>query len=287
MKKLDMHVPGTCLIVFLLIASAGCITIAENMAMGDNLAATPNVQDTATVTLVPTLAAVRPGIDPLIGVWRITNSQGYDDRFRYDADGTYQESFYDTDSTTTWIHTGTWTAQAANAYTVSDRVTGKTRTLNYFPDAQSIRFADMPHLVLKPYIGDVAAGVPYATAPPATPAVTTAIPAGATTTVLLPVLDNPQHLTGIGYGMVSFQARNAGTVTFHIYYNWSEGYDSKCSDEGARFVLAGPTIYDQSLYAGSAWKLHDADHTVKLPAPGRYSVTVHGCWGWWINIVNA
>lgn len=277
---------GVFLILLLLPASAGCLTIAENMAIGDNLAATPAAQDTAAVTNVTTPAAVRPGTDPLIGVWRITNSQGYDDRYRFDADFTYRESFYDTESATTWIHTGTWIPQAADSYSVSDRLTGKTRTLNFFPDAQYIRFADMPHLVLKPYSGDIAAGVPYATAPPATAAVTTTVPGATQSPASLPAIETPQHLTGIGYGMVSFQAKNPGSATLHIYYNWSEGYDSKCSDEGARFVLAGPTIYDQTLYAGDAWKLHDADHTVRLPAAGRYSITVHGCWGWWINVVS-
>ena len=73
--------------------TAGCV--------GDNkntfVTPTPQVifetvKGTQTVTQTPTPIIVQPR-DPIIGVWRGNYSYGYDDRYRFNSDGTFVETF--------------------------------------------------------------------------------------------------------------------------------------------------------------------------------------------------
>ena len=145
-------------IVFLVVASitAGCIGGNQNSA------ATPTLQ-TNTITPKPTITKVQ---DPIIGVWRISNSQGYDDRYRFNANGTYIESFYVVDSEITQIHSGTWSAQGGNSYTKRETITGVSKTFSYDPTTNTINFTELSHLRLTPYKGELAVGIVFTTAKP-------------------------------------------------------------------------------------------------------------------------
>ena len=146
------------LIIFLLVVAvvitAGCATIAPTVA--------PTPQ-TGTITPKPTITKVQ---DPIIGVWRISNSQGYDDRYRFNANGTYIESFYVVDSENTQIHSGTWSAQGGNSYTKRETITGVSKTFSYDPATNTIYFTELSHLRLTPYKGEIANGIVFTTAKP-------------------------------------------------------------------------------------------------------------------------
>jgi hypothetical protein len=235
------------------------------------------------------LAASIPGQDPLIGAWRITNSQGYDNRYRFNADGTFEESYFDTKSGITQLHAGTWTFQGTDSYTVHDKVTGESATWAYDPARKTIHSTAIPHLLLTPYGGDIAPGVTFTIPIPtksAAPALATAAPTTVVTAAALPAIPEPITLSGVGSKMVSFEAKHPGDVKFKVYYNISEGEDLKCIDDVARFRLSGPTM-DSTIYYGRVDKLHDNLHIFRLPVPGRYSITVTGCWGWHILVDNA
>ena len=147
------------LIIFLLVVAvvitAGCAT-------------SPPTPQTNTITPKPTLT--KPTItkvqDPIIGVWRISNSQGYDDRYRFNADGTYNESFYVVDSDITQIHSGTWSAQGGNSYTKRETITGVSKTFSYDPTTNTIYFTELSHLRLTPYKGVIANGIVFTTTKP-------------------------------------------------------------------------------------------------------------------------
>jgi hypothetical protein len=271
-----MNYSGIILLLVILLLTTGCTD--EDL----NPAVTPVHPGTATAMPVTTAPAGIPGQDPVIGVWRITNSQGYDDRYRFNADGTFAESFCQALSASTQIHSGTWSAEGADTYTLRDTTTGKSATWVYDPAKRTIHSVAVAHLLLTPYAGDIAAGVAFTTVIPSktTEVPTTAIPASG------PAIPSPVNLSGIGSKMVSFEAKHPGDVKFRIYYNISAGEDPECVDDVARFRLSGPTI-DTVLYYGRVDALHDSDHTFRLPAPGRYSLTVQGCWGWYILVDNA
>jgi hypothetical protein len=279
-----MNYYGVIFVLALLLLTSGCTDADLNPA------GTHMQEGTATATIEATIPPVIPGQDPIIGAWRISNSQGYDNRYRFYADGTFAESFYDTKSAVTQVHSGTWSAQGADNYKVLDSATGVPATWIYDPAKRTIHAAAVPHLLLTPYAGDVAPGVVFTTVIPTktAAAATTAATAVPTTadTSSAPALPSPITLNGVGSKMVYFEAKHPGDVKFKIYYNLSEGEDLKCIDDVTRFRLAGPTI-DSTLYYGKVDKLHDAVHTFRLPVPGKYSITVTGCWGWNILVDNA
>ena len=277
-----MNYYGITLVLMLLLLTMGCTDKDLNTSV------TPVSGMAAAPVTTQALAASVPGQDPLIGVWRITNSQGYDNRYRFNADGTFEESYFDTKSGVSQLHAGTWTLQNTDSYTIHDKVTGESATWAYDPAKKTIHSVAIPHLLLTPYAGDVAPGVTFTIAIPTKTAVPTATTAAPTTVVptAAPAIPEPVTIAGVGSKMVSFEAKHPGDVKIKIYYNLSAGEDLKCIDDVTRFRLAGPTI-DTTLYYGRVDKLHDEVHILRLPVPGRYTITVTGCWGWNILIDNA
>ena len=268
-----MKYSGFFVLVCILLITAGCLTDSQNSS-GTPAGSAPQVTTTTPERV--------PGQDPLVGVWRISNSQGYDDRFRFSADGKFVESFYDVPSAVTQIHSGTWSVQEANSYLISDAVTGKSRTLAYDPVKRSIHFTAIPHLIFTPYTGDIAPGVAVTTINPTT--ITSVTTTGASSPGL--AIPSPLTFRGIGSKIIYFDTKAPGNVKFRIYYNLSEGEDLKCSEEVTRFQLAGKSV-DTTLYYGKVYHLHDAVHTFNLLTPGQYSIMVKGCWGWNMLIDNA
>ena len=109
---------------------------------------------TVTVTPTPTFALSK---DPIIGVWRFISSDGYDDRYRFNADGTFVESFYFTDKQTTSVFRGTWSAHGGNSYTTINTADMSSATFIYDPTRNIIYDSKYENLVFIPYQGDVAA----------------------------------------------------------------------------------------------------------------------------------
>jgi hypothetical protein len=107
---------------------------------------------TATSTTPPAIASFR---EPIVGVWRENYSYGYDDRYRFNADGTFIESFSLGPGKTTLLIHGTWSAQGSNTYLLLDRNNKVHATFIYDPERHVIYPLKNSISVLAPYSGDV------------------------------------------------------------------------------------------------------------------------------------
>lgn len=96
--------------------------------------------------------------DPIIGVWRYRSvvGTGYDNRVRFNADGTFVESF-STNELKTQVFCGVWSVPSGNSYSTFSEP-GRSNTFIYDPAAKTIHIAgeSNPILYLTPYNGDVA-----------------------------------------------------------------------------------------------------------------------------------
>ncbi|MCX6688296.1 MAG: hypothetical protein NTZ39_01135 [Methanoregula sp.] len=108
--------------------------------------------------------------DPIVGTWRQTDSSGADNRFRFNADGTYISSMSALQLDTITYY-GTWSKEGNNSY-----VLNQTRTSNgpektvmppqimlYSPAKNTIYFSDTPFWGFTPYNGDVMVATPQTT----------------------------------------------------------------------------------------------------------------------------
>ena len=113
---------------------------------------------TVLVTPTPTPTPRRiAGQDPIIGVWRCSDSSGYDDRIRFNSDHTWVESFDWFGSGKTDVSTGTWRAQGGNSYVTVDTEFKMDETIIYSPSRNAIYYKETPTFLLTPYQGDVKA----------------------------------------------------------------------------------------------------------------------------------
>jgi hypothetical protein len=143
-----------------MVLMSGCTNTGSTNATPVVTPTSQIVTVTVLVTPSPTPAVTRAQ-DPVIGVWRYYNSSdGYDDRYRFNADGTYVESFYFTDKQETRVYYGTWSALGSNSYAVV-KSTKEYQTYLYDPTVNGIYPDRYPHLTLTPYQGDVAVASPY------------------------------------------------------------------------------------------------------------------------------
>ena len=97
--------------------------------------------------------------DPIIGVWRVLGSN-YDNRYRFNADGTWVESFYNSDEKRNDIYHGGWSAQGNNSYLLRFTTVEQIEhyeTWIYDPARNAIYEPEYPQILLTPYQGDVAA----------------------------------------------------------------------------------------------------------------------------------
>jgi len=146
------------LFIVLLVAvliTTGCVSNTKNTVVTP----TPQiifetVKVTQTVTQTPTPTIVQPQ-DPIIGVWRENYSYGYDDRYRFNADGTFVETFYLGNENKTLLIHGTWRAEGSNSYTLRDTRNIVYNTFIYDPEQNAIYPLKNSISLLTPYAGDV------------------------------------------------------------------------------------------------------------------------------------
>jgi len=141
----------TVLIIGIVLMS-GCISPGSKNA---EPIATPTPQIVYVTVLVTPTPTVARAQDPIIGVWRYSNS-GYDYRYRFNADGTYAYSNYYTDGKGTFVFYGTWNVQGGNSYTLK-RENGNLETIIYDPVRNTFYNTKYTPLLYTPYQGDVAA----------------------------------------------------------------------------------------------------------------------------------
>jgi hypothetical protein len=125
---------------------------------------TVNGGETSTVSI--TFQDQGPLQDPIIGVWRYSNSEGYDSRYRFNSDGTYVKSlqyrvnsYFAGSNLETSVQYGTWSAQGGNSYKLhpTGTASGISITIKYNPLSNVIYDTRYNSLLHKPYQGDVMA----------------------------------------------------------------------------------------------------------------------------------
>jgi hypothetical protein len=139
-------------------SSSGSVSTPTPQIVYVTVLVTPTQTATPISTLTPTPTPTPTGIvgqDPIIGVWRCSDSSGYDHRYRFNADHTFVESF-DMGGKTD-VYKGTWRSQGSNSYVTVDTEFAYPETIVYSPSRNVIYSKDIPTFVLSPYTGDVKA----------------------------------------------------------------------------------------------------------------------------------
>jgi ABC-type Fe3+-hydroxamate transport system substrate-binding protein len=141
------------IILVLGIITAGCIGSSSTPEQV-NSTTTQGVE--RTVTFTPnTTSIIDNQQDPIIGVWRENYSYGYDDRYRFFADGTFVESFSLGDKKRTLVTHGTWRAEDSNSYVLKDAKNESFITFILDPERNVIYPLKNSISVLTPFKGDV------------------------------------------------------------------------------------------------------------------------------------
>jgi hypothetical protein len=141
------------IILVLGIVTAGCI--GSSSPSKPVISTTPQVVD-GTVAITPKPTRIIDNLqDPIIGVWRENYSYGYDDRYRFNADGTFVESFSLGDKKRTLVTHGTWKADGSNSYILRDAKNESYITFIHDPERNVIYPLKNSISVLTPYKGDV------------------------------------------------------------------------------------------------------------------------------------
>lgn len=115
---------------------------------------TQTLYPTPTPTPAPTVARTQ---DPIIGVWRCSDSSGYDHRYRFNADHTFVQSFDWSGTGETDVYKGTWRSLGGNSYETIDTEFAYPETVIYSPSRNVIYSKETPTFVMSPYAGDVKA----------------------------------------------------------------------------------------------------------------------------------
>jgi hypothetical protein len=102
------------------------------------ISTTPLVVDD-TVPITPNPTRIIDNLqDPIISVWRENYSFCYDDRFRFNVDGTFVESFSLGDKKKTLVTYGTWRTDGSNSYVLRDAKNESYITFIYDPERNVI-----------------------------------------------------------------------------------------------------------------------------------------------------
>jgi len=109
------------------------------------------VPGSGSATPVHTVAQVK---DPIVGVWRYSSGD-YDFRYRFNAEGTFEESSYNPKTLETVSIHGSWIAAGGNSYNIVYG-SGDPSVFIYVPTQNTIYETKYPTIIYSPYQGDVA-----------------------------------------------------------------------------------------------------------------------------------
>ena len=215
---------------------------------------TQSVTVTAGKTTSVTLTLQKSSsADPIIGGWRQVASGGYDDRYRFNADGTWKESYYFADTGRTAIFSGTWIAKGDNSYTLRVTTTGITWTMIYDPAQNGIYDPRFPSLVKYPYTGDIA---------PASSSVSS--PIIGVWRYDCQTFDDRYHFYADGTYVESFYSYTRGTLSVYSgtwTANTGNSYTLLMTGESPITIIYDPvrnTIYD-TRYAPLLYRSYQGD----------------------------
>ncbi len=163
-----------CILIAALAMTAGCISTGPGVPPTPTptpqiiyvtILVTPSPSATATAT--PTLTGTTPtpaptsssGGNNIIGVWRyyavISPNAQADFRIRFNGDGTYTRTYYDTKDSAMHVISGTWSRTGDNSVVASDAA--GSNTFVYVPGQDIIYIAGYSQLLYTRYQGDVTA----------------------------------------------------------------------------------------------------------------------------------
>jgi hypothetical protein len=141
------------LILVLEIIMSGCVG-SSSPPEPVNSTMTQDVERTVTFTPNPS-PIIDKQQDPIIGVWRENYSYGYDERYRFFANGTFVESFSLGDNKRILVTHGTWRADCSNTYVLKDAKNDSFITFIFDPERNVIYPLKNTISVLTPFKGDV------------------------------------------------------------------------------------------------------------------------------------
>jgi len=232
------------------IITAGCIGGKQNSVVTP----TPQiVYVTVLVTPTPTSTVARAQ-DPITGVWRLSDSTGYDNRLRFNADGTFAESLYFIDEKLTRVYYGTWSAQGGNSYALRDTTIGTYETYIYDPARNSIYYTKYPTLLLTPYQGDVMAASSSKSTP--TPSATTS-----SSLKYTGYGDDIKKFSVEGGGGFIITGSNSGGSNFIVHITDNEGkivefvFNEIGPYSGKKIVNLDPGKYFLEVQAEGSWSI--------------------------------
>jgi hypothetical protein len=157
MKGENMRYFLVIVVLVTVILAAGCTSENKKTLVTPTQTRTPSTLDVTTTvsTSVLTIAQTIVQKDPIIGVWRYINTDGYDYRYRFNSDGTFVTSGYSPEYKQTVVLYGNWKAQSDNSYIMK---TESRDPDNYIYDPKRNIFYNSKYnaLIFKPYQGDVA-----------------------------------------------------------------------------------------------------------------------------------
>ncbi len=106
--------------------------------------------------------------DPIIGAWRQVDPMGDDNRFQFNADGTYTSSMMFNMTKTTRVFYGTWKSAGNNSYVLNqtgtqagpERMVMPTMLIIYSPAQKTIAYSDSPTWSFTPFTGEIMTASP-------------------------------------------------------------------------------------------------------------------------------
>jgi len=230
----------------------------------------PALIETSTSTPAPATMVK----DSIIGVWK-----GYDSyvesRYRFNSDGTYIESHFNTISKETIVNNGTWSAQAKkNSYGLQRTGENNVWIIMHDPDSDVIYDEGYMKIVLTSFPGDVMAA--------STANVTSTIPARVpvnTAGVSPPVVTQssnsqvPTTLTGSGNDIVSFTATGTGPRIFTMEYTGGSNFIVWLKDGEGKEITALAT--EIGLYSGNkSERLSTGKYYLDVKASGHWVIDI-------------
>ena len=215
----------------------------------------------ATVPMSVSVSTPTQANDPIIGVWRYSDSTGYDDRYHFYADGTFVE--WPFNKMAIKSNSGKWNTQGNNSYTLRE-TDGTPSTMIYIPGKNAIYDPKYPNTFLTPYLEDttVATAMPVNTVVRSTPVVT-----------YISSSTSPTTLSGSGDDVVSFTATGTGLRIFTMKYTGTSNFIVVLKDGSGGYITG--LANEIGSYSGkTSEQLSTGKYYLDVKASGPWSIQI-------------
>jgi len=205
---------------------------------------------TVLVTPTPTVALAQ---DPIIGTWKYSASNGFEEIWRFNADGTFVMSFYTPDDMDTTVISGTWSSQGGNSYT-TNTIAGFLFTFMYAPNQNAIYTTKYSSQLLTPYQGSVATASPTQSASSSSKTTSSSLKLSGNG-------DDTKSFSITGGGGFIVTGSNSGTSNFIVHITDSSGnvveylFNEIGPYSGKKIVKLGAGKYYLEVQAEGSWSI--------------------------------